>query len=124
MGKACGNCAARVVCCSVDQPPDNLEWTTADGIFIKEMQIANAGTVVPQHSHVYAHTSLLQKGAVGVWSDGEYQGVRKAPTAIHIPANVKHSFQAMEDNTVILCIHNLNGAGYPPIAEEHQLEGV
>lgn len=103
-----------------DQPPE-VEWTTVDRVFIKQMLIAKAGSFVPQHAHKYDHTSMLATGAVRVWRDGVFDGDRQAPEPIFIAAGVKHTFQALEDNTLIFCIHNAMRPDVAAVLEEHQL---
>ncbi|MCB8878279.1 cupin domain-containing protein [Acidisoma silvae] len=103
--------------------PFGEEWHTADGVFIKEMKIPLAGTVVPQHAHSYDHTSFLVRGSI-IAEAGDADPVRyDAPRAIFIPALIKHRFTSLEDMTVILCIHRERDGG-AAIHEEHQLEGV
>lgn len=105
----------------VEQPP--IVEFTADGIFIKQMDIAKAFSYVPQHSHTYDHTTLLAVGSASVWKDGEYLGDFTAPDAIMIPANTKHIFKTLVDNTVFYCIHKLH-SDHVEIAEIHNLPGV
>lgn len=101
--------------------PFGIEVTTVDGIFIKQMHIPNAGTVVPQHSHVWDHTSLLAHGSVFVWKDGKLDQRYDAPRAITIKAGVKHTFQSLENDTIIYCIHNLHSEDKIAILSEHDL---
>lgn len=114
-----GNCTA-CLRAAVEQPPDGAEWTTADGVFIKQMFIAKAGTMIPQHSHEYAHVSMLAVGSVRLWADGEPLGDFKAPMPLSIAAGTKHTFMALEDGTTVYCIHNLHGEKNITIREEHQ----
>lgn len=44
-----------------------VEFSIQDGIFIKQMFMERAGIMVPQHSHSYAHSSMLAAGSVRVW---------------------------------------------------------
>lgn len=111
-------------CLLADQPPDDREFTTPDGVFVKEMFLARANTAVPQHAHTYAHTSYLVRGSVRAWAGAALLGDFHAPKPIEIAAHVKHTFMSLEDNTTILCIHNLNGAATVEIAAEHQFKGV
>ena len=104
-----------------DQPPDDSPWTIADGIFIKRMTIRRAGTYVPQHAHVYEHASFIAVGRVRVWRDGIKGEVAEEGSFVMIGPNVKHTFEALVDHTVVLCIHNISRAGAVEIAEEHQL---
>jgi len=88
----------------------------ADGVFIKEMRIPKSGTLVPQHSHEYDHTSFVAKGSVTC--EGK---TYHAPFPIYIKAGVKHMFQSLEDDTLVLCIHNVSRAGHVEVREEHQI---
>lgn len=87
------------------QPPD-IQWTTVDNVFIKPMIMAKAGMFVPQHAHVYEHASLLAKGRVRVYEDGQLTGEHSAPSLLVIKAGVKHTFESLDDDTMVVCIHN------------------
>lgn len=112
------NCQKEFV--RVDQPPV-VEWTMQDGVFIKQMYIAKAGTLIPQHSHEYDHTSMLAVGSVRLVADGVHLGDFKAPKPIVIKKGVKHLFQSLEDDTIIYCVHNLHSAEAVAVMEEHEL---
>jgi quercetin dioxygenase-like cupin family protein len=105
----------------IRQPECNFEFHGNDDVFIKQMVVPDRGTVVPQHSHEYDHTSMLAKGSVKVWGDGKYLGVFVSPAGIEIKAGVKHSFLTLEDDTIIYCIHNVSRSGGIEMLEEHQL---
>lgn len=123
MTSPCISCEAATICRAAQQPY-GIEDTTADGVFIKQMAIPVAGTLVPQHSHTYDHTSLLAAGSVRVFKEGSHIGDFRAPKPIVIPAHTKHSFLSLEDNTVIYCIHNVSRqSGQVEIAEEHNIIG-
>ena len=100
---------------------DDVQWTTMDGVFIKGILLDKQGTIVAQHSHEYAHTSLVVRGAIRVWKDGEMLGDFYSPSPIYIEAKAKHRFQSLEDNTAVYCIHNLSTMGKVAIHEEHHL---
>lgn len=117
-GVDCSKCGLHA---AVDQPPDDVEFFTADDVFIKQMFIAKAGTIIPQHSHKYDHISMLATGSVRVWADGKLVGDHVAPAGIDIKAGVKHAFLALEDKTVIYCVHRLHKAERVEILEEHQI---
>lgn len=110
MSSPCENCAVNQQC----QPYGN-EYMAADGVFIKEMTIPFAGTMVPQHSHEYDHTSFLARGSV-LCNGKQY----RAPCPIYIPAKQKHSFLSLVDDTLVLCIHNTMRTGKVEVHEEHQ----
>ena len=87
------------------------EHTTEDKVFIKQMLLAKKGDHISQHSHSYAHTTLIAAGAVRLYRDGIAIGDYVAPTMVNIPAHEMHEFVALEDNTVGYCIHNVAEAG-------------
>lgn len=88
--------------------PD-VEWCMADNVFIKQMAMANAGTLVRQHVHTFDHTSMVATGSVRIWKNGEEWKDVKAPMPIFIGRDTAHTFMSLEDNTVIYCIHNAPG---------------
>jgi quercetin dioxygenase-like cupin family protein len=106
-------------------PPEEqaygVEIHMADDVFIKQMVVPKAYSIVPQHSHRYDHTSMLAAGAIKVWEDDVYKGSFMAPTGIMIKAGVKHKFMTLVDNTVIYCIHNLSRSDIVEVLEEHHL---
>jgi quercetin dioxygenase-like cupin family protein len=104
----------------VDQPPE-WEHLSVDGIAIKQMYLAKTGTMVPQHAHRYDHTSMLATGSVRMWKEGEFIADFQAPCPIFIKRGVKHTFQSLEDSTLIYCIHNASRLGSIEIVAEHQL---
>lgn len=104
--------------------PISVEIKMADGLFVKSMLILKAGTIVPQHAHTYEHLSMVAAGSVHAWRDGLSIGVYNAPAGIIIPAESKHTFEALVDNTLLYCIHNVSRTGEVEIADEHQLPGI
>jgi hypothetical protein len=113
------DCATCPVRC---QQPFGTEITTVDGIFIKEMHIPDQFTVVPQHSHRYDHTTMLAKGMVGMKTGDDHEWrVHVAPAAIFIKAGVKHTFQSLEPDTILYCIHNVSRTGHVEVAEVHEI---
>lgn len=91
------------------EQPESWEFHGEDEVFIKQMYLAKAGYIVPQHAHKYAHTSMLATGSIRLWKDGELVGDFKAPTGITIVAHTKHTMQSLEDATTIYCVHNTHG---------------
>lgn len=102
----CDTCLARHAC----QPLGREH--RAGGVFVKEMDMAIAGMIIPQHAHGYEHISFVAKGAV------EFEGQRfDAPHSLVVPAFKKHTFRSLVDDTLVLCIH----AGDPEVTEQHQI---
>lgn len=105
------------------EQPFGVEIKMADGIFVKQMVIPRAGTMVPQHAHSYDHLSMLAVGAIRVWQDGALAGDFTAPAGIPITAGVKHLFLSLLDNTIVYCIHNISRADHVEIDAEHHIVG-
>lgn len=103
---------------------DDVQWTTMDGVFIKGILLDKKGTIIAQHSHEYAHTSLVVRGSIRVWRDGALLGDFPSPCPIFIEAKAKHKFQSLEDDTAVYCIHNVSATGTVAIHEEHHLPGL
>ncbi len=101
---------------------DGYEVTTADGIWIKQYVFPAAGSVIPQHAHVWDHSTALVRGSMYVWKDGVFDKKYSAPTVIFISAGVKHTFQTIEDDTMILCLHNALRPDVAAVLAEHELE--
>jgi quercetin dioxygenase-like cupin family protein len=88
-------------------------------VFIKQMYLKDTGTIIPQHAHLYDHTSMLARGRIRAWADGVELGDFEAPHPLYIPARVKHTFMSLENDTLIYCIHRST----PVIFAEHQILG-
>jgi quercetin dioxygenase-like cupin family protein len=101
-----------------------IDWTTADQVFIKQIHIRQKDVAIPQHSHAYDHTSMLAIGRVRLWKDGVAAGVYSAPVPIFIAAGVKHLFLTETDETLIFCIHNATRPDVARVLEEHDLMGA
>jgi hypothetical protein len=98
---------------------ESAEFRTPDNIFLKEMNLKDAGTVVRQHAHKYGHTTLLARGKLRAWRDGELLGDFAAPAQIFIPAKTKHAFVSLEADTLAYCIHRMEGDGPVEITDIH-----
>lgn len=72
---------------------------------------------VPQHTHDYDHATLVCSGKVRMWVENELIGDFEAFQALEIKARKAHVFQALEPNTRLACVHNLNGKEYAFLAE-------
>ncbi len=94
-------------------PVDDIQTDLVlhDGIMTKVIELKVAGTIVPQHSHKYDHSTVLASGSVRGWKDGEIIGDFVAPVPIFIEAGKQHTFMSLEPNTVILCIHRIDRTG-------------
>lgn len=94
---------------AAEEQDDLTEFHFSDGVMVKQLPFRRAGIGRAGHAHTYDHTSMLATGALRVWCAGELLGDFRAPTGILIRAGVFHTFVALEDNTLLYCIHNTHG---------------
>lgn len=103
------------------EQPDEVDFSLADGIFIKSGLFKRANRIVPQHSHEYDHTSFIATGAVNAWCEDEFMGHFVAPASIFIKAHCKHTFQTTEPDTLVMCIHNISRTGMIDLHDLHEV---
>lgn len=89
-----------------------------DNVFVKLMCLNNVGDKVVGHVHTFDHITLLSTGRVIMRA----RGVEKehvAPKILVTPKGVSHEFEALEDNTVLSCIHAIrDGDGEDDVAPQ------
>ena len=88
-----------------------VEFAEADDIWVRAYSIPKAKTVISQHVHTHDHITLVSRGTVEAWQDGEWFGEFSAPSMIKISAGKKHAFRALTDDVALCCLHNLRGTG-------------
>lgn len=91
--------------------PEYVEFAEVDDIWIRAYSIAKAKTIVSQHVHAHDHITLVARGTIEAWRDGESIGEFSAPAIVKIPAGAKHAFKALTDDVSLCCLHNLRGTG-------------
>ncbi len=93
--------------------------------WVKQMKFEKAGHRHKGHMHSFDHQSLLAAGSVECTVNGAVS-VHTAPTIIYIKAGLTHAFKALEDSTVMYCIHPLRDGEKVEdiIAPEHVPAGV
>lgn len=71
---------------------------TGDDIMIAHVYLEK-GAIVPQHSHHNEQVTYILEGALHFWigDDGSEEIIVGAGEVLHIPSNVPHRAQAMED---------------------------
>lgn len=104
------------------EQPESVEFHLADDVFVKSGFFKKTGAIVPQHSHEYDHSTFIAAGAVRAWCDDECLGDFYAPCSIFIKKHAKHTFEILNDDTLILCIHNISRNGIVDIHELHELQ--
>ena len=75
----------------------------SDNLYAKQAHFP-AGAEIVSHKHNYSHLSILAKGTVHLYADGQPPVRYQAPACIEIKAGVNHSIVAIED-AVWFCIH-------------------
>lgn len=77
------------------------------GVYAKQVNIPKGFDVI-QHKHKFDHLSILLEGSVEVISDDSCESIfLVAPASLVIKANTYHGVYALE-NSVWLCIHNVD----------------
>lgn len=90
----------------------------ADNVFVRMMHLIKAGDIVESHAHTFDHITLISRGSVKMEHDNgsaEY----KAPALVITPKDIHHKFTALEDRTVLCCIHAIrNGDDVEDVAPQ------
>lgn len=90
-----------------------IEISCCSNVYIRRMTFKYAGIVELGHTHLYDHVSFLSLGSIEVQIyDEENKEMLppktfNAPATIFIAKNKVHQIKALEDNTVVSCIHAL-----------------
>jgi gentisate 1,2-dioxygenase len=74
--------------------------------WVKQMHFVKAGDINEGHKHTFDHQTLLAKGSVKVSVNNE-ETIFVAPHIIFIGAGHEHGMVALEDDTIVYCIHAL-----------------
>jgi gentisate 1,2-dioxygenase len=74
--------------------------------WVKQMHFVKAGDINDGHKHTFSHQTLLAKGSVKVSVNNE-ETTFVAPHIIFIGAGYEHGMVALEDDTIVYCIHAL-----------------
>lgn len=75
-------------------------------IFVRQMHFLNAGDIEHGHTHQFDHLTHLSSGRLMVTVNGKSTEF-VAPHMIFITKDKQHELVALEDNTVVCCIHAL-----------------
>ena len=93
-------------------PTEYVQFDEVDDIWIRSYTIEKAGCGLSQHVHEHDHATLISRGTIEAWQDGQNIGQFTAPAVLTIPAGKKHLFKALTDDVVLCCLHNLRGTGF------------
>jgi len=83
-----------------------MQFAVISNVWIKLMTFRKKGDYIPGHEHIFDHGTLLSYGSVEVLID-EQSTIFTAPAVIFIEKYKIHKITALEENTVISCIHAL-----------------
>ena len=86
---------------------DCTDWC---GIYIRSIVLAKSGNEESQHVHQFDHLTYCGSGAAEYWEDGKHIGNVRAGGAVRVSAGRQHRFVALEDNTRLACLHNMQSA--------------
>jgi quercetin dioxygenase-like cupin family protein len=97
--------AAPLMDLSLNGDPE-VQLTCVSNLFMRSMHFKHAGDIEQGHSHVFDHVSLLTAGSAKVTVEGVSK-IFTAPHAIFIRRDWTHEIEALEDHTIMICIHAL-----------------
>lgn len=75
-------------------------------VYVRHMIFEHKGDIEDGHSHKFDHQTLIAKGSVKVKANSK-ETIFTAPHCVFIKAGVEHELTALEDDTVVYCIHAL-----------------
>ena len=82
----------------------NPKFSIVANTWVKQMHFVKAGDINEGHKHNFDHQTLLAKGSVKIKVNGEETDF-VAPHIIFIGAGHEHEMVALEDDTIVFCIH-------------------
>ena len=82
------------------------DYSVVQNIFFKMMCFMKRGDCNNGHSHTYDHLTVLSAGSILAVCDGKV-GCFRAPHLFLTPRGRVHQFFALEDNTLVTCVHAL-----------------
>lgn len=81
-----------------------VQLSCVSNLYIRLMHFKRVGDIEHGHSHPFDHISLLSSGKAKVTVEGQSKTF-DAPHMIFIAKEKTHEIEALEDGTVMLCIH-------------------
>ena len=90
-----------------DKPEISLSCVAS--VYVRQMHFKKAGDVEHGHAHKFDHQTLLAKGSLKIFLNGQ-ETVFHAPHIILIRKDQFHELVALEDDTLCYCIHALRDA--------------
>ncbi len=84
----------------------SIEIACVSNLYSRMMLFEKCGAMEQGHSHPFDHVTLLAKGKLEITVEGKTTEFT-APKMIFIAAKKKHKLVALEDDTLVFCIHAL-----------------
>ena len=93
-------------------------------LWTRMMYFRKAGDFEETHSHNFDHLTLLTQGSIKVIVN-EKETICEAPMQIYLKAGLEHKLIAMEDDTMVTCVHALKNADGTDLLDPKSIpEGV
>lgn len=83
---------------------------TKAGIYFRSVFLPFKGTTIPQHVHTEDHATLVGRGKARLYVNDRFQEDIEEGHAVTLKAGQKHSFEALEDNTRLICVWDVEAA--------------
>ena len=80
------------------------------GLYFRTILLPKSGMRVEQHTHAYDHATYCGHGSAQLYVDGEPTSIVQIGQAVEVKAHKRHEFIALEDGTLLTCIHHTASA--------------
>lgn len=97
-----------------------VQISCVSNVFVKQMRFIKTGHKEEGHAHLFDHLTLLASGKIRLTALGKSTDFT-APHHIFIKAGVVHELEALEDETVVHCIHAIRESGCDDIIDPASL---
>ena len=81
-----------------------------NGLYFRSILIPKRGMRVPQHTHDHSHATYVGQGKAALYVGHVRAGIYEAGRAVPVSAGAVHEFEALEDNTRLACVHDVESA--------------
>ncbi len=82
---------------------------TCCGIYFRSI-VLQKGEIADQHVHEFDHATYIGNGRVRLRAGGALVGDYAAGQVVAVVANTHHTFEALEANTRLTCVHDAKSA--------------
>lgn len=89
-------------------------------VYIRMMYFKHKGDIEYGHAHEFDHVSFLSKGSIKMIVNG-IEKEFTAPHMILVKKNLEHEIIALEDDSIVSCIHGLRDIEAGDIIDPDQI---